>query len=103
MIVVNFETCYDAMNINENMDYTLSWTGHHIHLNCKVRFHGYNTEHTLNDYKVCIKATKWVVSVTEVTLKYYSSPSNFKEQLKEVYNDITTYPMIFVSQNPIMR
>ena len=86
------------MDVNENMDYTISWTGHHISSNCKVRFHGYNTEHTLNDYKVCIKATKWVVSGTEVTLKYYSSPSNFKEQLKEVYKYITTYQMILVSQ-----
>ena len=100
---MNFEKCYDVMNINENMDYTLSWTGHHIHSNCTVRFHGYNMEHTLNDYKVCINATKWVVSGTEVTLKYYSTTSNFKRQLKEVYNDITTYPMIFVSQIPIMR
>ena len=89
MIVVNFEKCYDAMDVNENIGYTLSWTGH-IRSNCKVRFHGYNPEQTLNDYKVCIKATKWVVSGTEVILKYYSSPSNFKEQLKEVYNYITT-------------
>jgi hypothetical protein len=38
---------------------------------CKFGFHAYDSDHTLNRYKICIQATYWNIQDDNMDLYYY--------------------------------
>ncbi|XP_052100347.1 uncharacterized protein LOC127734486 [Mytilus californianus] len=63
----------------------MSWNGNQHFSGCRVTFHGYASDNSLDEYKICIKATIWNVYDSGVTLKYYSGSSVLFTYIQKTY------------------
>lgn len=69
---LNFENCYTTYNAYDDKSYRITWNGNVHYSGCKMTFHGYDSSNSRDEYKICIKATKWSINNPSVSLKYYT-------------------------------
>lgn len=72
---VTFDTCDNKpiYRVNDGKFYSVSFNGNNMPDNkCKLSFHAYDSDHTLNQYKICIQATYWNIQDDDLDLYYYT-------------------------------
>lgn len=72
---LTFDTCDNKpiYRVNDGKFYSVSFNGNNLQDNkCKLSFHAYDSDHTLNQYKICIQATYWNIQDNDLDLYYYT-------------------------------
>jgi hypothetical protein len=72
---VTFDTCDNKpiYRINDGKSYSVSFNGNNVpDSKCKFGFHAYDSDNTLNQYKICIQATYWNIQDDNMDLYYYT-------------------------------
>lgn len=91
---VDFGSCYNVYNVNDDHTYEMSWNGNDHFAGCRVTFHGYDSDQPLDQYKVCIKATIWDITDRNVKLQYYSGSTVLSNYLAKDYSRFSGDPTI---------
>jgi hypothetical protein len=63
---------YSVYYVNDDKTYQIQWTGDAIYYTCDLSLHGYDEDKIKNEYKICIRASTWDVTDSNVQLKYYT-------------------------------
>lgn len=82
--LLNFGNCFSTYNAYDYKSYKITWNGNVQYSGCKVSFHGYDSSNSLDEYKICIKATTWSINNPYVSLKYYTGL--FGSDLEKTYS-----------------
>lgn len=71
---LTFDSCDNKpiYRVNDGKSYTVSFNGNNVDDKCKFGFHAYDSDHTLNQYKICIQATFWNIQNNNMDLYYYT-------------------------------
>ncbi|XP_063431225.1 uncharacterized protein LOC134713868 [Mytilus trossulus] len=70
---VHFGDCFSVHSVTEDHSYQLSWSGYDHFSSCRVSFNGYDSDNSMDTYKVCVKATNRTIEDYGVTMKYYTN------------------------------
>ncbi|XP_071166527.1 uncharacterized protein [Mytilus edulis] len=87
---VRFGACSRIHDVTEDHSYEMSWNGETDFSGCLVSFHG-GSDFSLDEYKICIKATTWNLKDASVTLKYYTRSSIFSQKTYTKYDGDPTF------------
>jgi len=83
-ITVLFTDCSSVYYVNDDKTYQIQWTGDSISYPCDLSLQGYDEDKIENKYKICIQASTWDVTDSNVQLKYYTGNSVLDENLQMV-------------------
>ena len=82
---LQFTDCSGVYYVNDDKTYEIQWTGDSINT-CDLSLHGYDEDNIENEYKICIWASTWDVTDSNVQLKYYTGNSVLDENLQMTYS-----------------
>ena len=67
-----FTDCSSVYDVNDDKTYQIQWIGDDLRYTCDLSLHGYDEDKIENEYKICIQASTWNVTDSNVYLTYYT-------------------------------